>query len=96
MTCFLSRQWGPLYGAKTNELNNGEILTVSLYDITTKTDAAGNPTKKESFRWSYKVSMKKENMKAVQKTYGKLLSEREAYSLSKIGDSQSNQDSKIY
>lgn len=62
-----------IQGPSASLLKEGENISLSLYDVVTSTDQAGNIQKKDYFRWVYKVSLKQESRKDTVKTYGKMM-----------------------
>lgn len=62
-----------IQGPSVGVLKEGENISLSLYDVVTSTDQAGNIQKKDLFRWVYKVNLREETRKDVVRTYGKMM-----------------------
>ena len=66
-----------LYGPDLANVSDGENITLALYDVTSKTNSAGTPVKKSSFKWTYNVKFKEHNKEDNISTYGEKLYEWE-------------------
>jgi len=66
-----------LFGPDLKNISDGENITLALYDVTSRTNSAGRPVKKSSFKWTYNVKFEKHSKKDSISTYGEKLHEWE-------------------
>jgi len=74
-----------IYGPAINTISDTCNVALLLYDIVTKTDEAGNPTKKSNFEWyfNYKNTMMSERVK--ENVVGRTMTPVQARALERSG-----------
>lgn len=66
-----------LYGPSLASIADGENITLALYDVTSKTNSAGNPVKKSSFKWTYNIKFEEHSKNDNINIYGERMHEWE-------------------